>query len=210
MAQRSSIIEGVTDAKWLQFMDAYAFKIEGIQEKIPLLARELGLSLDDQQAVKDLFADHEDEKLMSRVATSPGIRGSSQDGSLDKVQSKEKQKNYMAMEDEAADGPSETLKQVGFVRGRLGSRDEDFRFWFYVEKFIDQEENKVYHHDQNYSVDQLSETLFKEIVRTQEFKDFKARKMTSFQSAGKVAAYLSGWRSSIQERVLLQKRIAKR
>jgi len=209
-ARDSSIPKDLNDKKWLQFMEVYGFKTEHFSNKLPLLAADLSLNPADQQEVANLFSDHSDEKFMSRVASSPGIRGSSQDASLDPAQSKAKQNEYYAMEDQADAGPAETLGQVRLVRERLGPKDADFLFWFYVEKLIDQEEQKAYEQNKGYSADELTEKILTQLTLTPEFMDFKARKRAALGSDSLVEAYFSGWRLSIEKRVLLQGRLAKR
>jgi len=204
-AENSSVIEGVTDAQWLKFMENHAFKMEGLKAKMPILAEELRLTASDQQEVKNLFSDHSDEALLSRVATSPGIRAGRQDVDLNASQSKAKQSNYNAMEDNADDAPAETLNQVKMVRDRLGSRDSDFRFWFYEEEMIDQAEDQAYHKDHDYSAGEATAGLLMKLEQTQEFKDFKARKLALIHSDQKVAAYFANWKRLISRRVLLQR-----
>ncbi len=209
-SQNSLILNGVSDAKWLRFMETYGFKTVSFSDKLPLLAEDLDLSSKDEQEVANLFSDHGDEKFMSRMASSPGIRGSSQDASLNASQSKEKQTEYNAMEDQSDDGPAETMDQVRLVRERLGSKDADFRFWFYVEKLIDQEEKEAYQKNKGYSADRLTEKILTDLTLTPEFKDFKYRKKIELVTDEKVGSFLSGWRLSIERRVLLQGRLAKR
>jgi len=208
-AQNSSIVEGVTDAQWLQFMDDHAFKMTGFKAKLPLLALELNLSAADQQEVKNLFSDHGDEELLSRMATSPGIKGSSQDEKLDADQTKSKNSNYIEMEDKADDAPAETLDQVKVVRRLLGSKDSDFRFWFYEEAMIDQAEDDAYRHHHDYSTDALTASLLQKMELTQEFKDFKARKLEFIHSDQKAEAYFSNWNRLVERRVLLQRQLAR-
>jgi len=86
----------------------------------------------------------------------------------------------------------------------LGSRDMDFRFWFFVEGLIDSGEDRVFHQDPQYSPDQLTRSLIQTIEKTQEFKDFRSRKMALLHSEDKVNDSLSTWRTWVGKRVLLQ------
>jgi hypothetical protein len=203
-ARDSTILAEATDTQWLKFMADNAFKLEGLQSKLPLMADELHLNASDLQEVDNLFSDHGDEKLLSQMATSPGIRGSSQDESLNKAQSETKKDNYLEMEDNAADAPAETLREVRIVRNRLGHRDMNFRFWFFEEGMIDQAEKKAYDHDHNYSVDELGDSVIEAIKETQEFKDFEERETLLIRDDQKVENYFSNWRRSIEKRITLQ------
>lgn len=102
------------------------------------------------------------------------------------------------------DDPVRIMIQVKLVRKLLGDRDLDFRFWFYEETLIDAGEDSAYRENQNYSEDELAENLLASIERTQEFRDFKDRKILFFHSADKVENYLADWEALFESRVLLQ------
>jgi hypothetical protein len=203
-AQSSSIAENATDSQWLKFMVGQAFNLKGLHYKMPLLAGELTLTASELLEVKNLFSDHGDEKLLSQMATSPGIKNRPQDRALSDSQMEIKNADYNAMEDSADEAPAETLSQVKMVRRLLGSRDMDFRFWFFEEGLIDKAEERAYHQDPQYSPDQLTQSLVNTIEKTQEFKDFRSRKMALLQSGDKVDSYWLTWRAWLGKRVLLQ------
>jgi hypothetical protein len=204
LAQSGSIAGDVTDSQWLKFMANKAFNLKGLHYKMPLLAGELNLKPGELQEVKNLFSDHGDEKLLSQMAASPGIKGKPQDRSLSDSQRKTKNEDFNEMEDSAAAAPAKTLDQVKLVRTMLGLRDMDFRFWFFEEGLIDGAEDRAYHQDPHYSPDQLTQSIIQSIEETQEFKDFKSRKMAWLHSVEKVDGYLAAWRTWLGKRVLLQ------
>lgn len=191
-AQRSSVVDGLTDQQWIQFMADKAFDLPGFDQKMPFLVSALDLSAKDQREIETLFAKHDDENLLRPTTDSPGGPGQVADY------------KYLAMEDQGVDDSIQTLMQVKLVRKLLGARDLDFRFWYYEEAMIDAGEDSAYRADQNYSADDLAESLLRTIEQTPEFREFKARKILLFHSADKVEAYLTSWEALFEKRVLLQ------
>jgi hypothetical protein len=191
-AQRSSVAGGVTDQQWIQFMADNAFNLPGFDDKMPFLASALHLNANEQQEIETLFSNHDDENLLSQTTAVPDAPGQDADY------------KYLAMEDKGVDDSVQTLMQVKLVRKLLGARDLDFRFWFYEEALIDAGEDQAYRADQNYSADELADSLLRSIEQTLEFKEFKARKILLFHSTEQVEAYLTHWEALFAERVLLQ------
>jgi len=185
-AQSSSIAGTVTDQQWFQFMAVNAFDLPGLEIKMPLLAGELNLNADEQQEIENLFSDHNDENPLSQM--------NAPDQSLSRA----------ATEENMDQDPVQIMQQVRLVRKLLGGRDLDFRFWFYEETLIDAGEDNAYRENQNYSADQLADDLLQFIEKTQEFEDFKNRKILYFHSADKVKNYLTDWEALFERRVLLQ------
>jgi hypothetical protein len=185
-AQSSSIAGTVTDQQWFQFMAVNAFDLPGLEIKMPLLVGELNLNADEQQEIENLFSDHSDEDPLSQM-DAPGQRSSA-----------------AATEENMDQDPVQILQQVRLVRRLLGGRDLDFRFWFYEETLIDSGEDSAYRENQNYSADELADNLLRSIEQTQEFEDFKNRKILYFHSADRVINYLTDWEASFERRVLLQ------
>jgi hypothetical protein len=199
-AQNSSIAGTVTDRQWFQFMAVNAFDLPGLDIKMPLLVGELNLNAREQQEIESLFSNHGDEDVLSEMTVPVAGDSPGESAAL----SQEANTGYDTTQNGGDDDPVRIMIQVKRVRKLLGDRDLDFRFWFYEENLIDSGEDNAYRENQNYSEDELAGKLLATIERTQEFRDFKNRKILYFHSGDKVENYMTDWEELFESRVLLQ------
>jgi hypothetical protein len=204
LAQNSdtdSLKENATDEEWFNYMQVHGFNIMGMDEKMPMLAKELNLSPNDQQEIEQLFSDYSDEDVLRRAVSDEYDIEYKTNGNL-----KTNLTAAASLNQQALDAHQDTISDIKTVRQLLGNKDLEFRLWLFTDGIIWAKENKAYRKNHNYSNDELVGDLFKNIQSSSMFRAFKAEKMEELGSTVNVDKYMLNYKASLKERLLFQRK----